>query len=720
MFFKEFFSKKKNIIITCCAAAVVLALISVLIILKFLPKAIDTNALSVSSQTSESNLSSSSSEIPQIMLNITSHNSTETTTNEPFTVFKGTCDPQFPLTINSEEVNKDSNGVFVIEKQLKKGKNTFTFSHKGIDTTYIVNYRYIVIKSYSPKGNQNYKSGASFAVSVYARNGSSVKAVFNNQTITLVKSNDKGGDEEIQQSDTFVNYTGSFSLPSNNTSNLNLGKVKFVASCDGVTDTYYSGKIVCEKADIPVIAEIVTFSAETFNGNSSDDTSRPTNNYLPKGTVDYVVGRAYNGSKEYLKLRCGRRVYVNKKVTPGNTVTAVTKQYPGTLPSSNMLSIADLEITERFTTLTLNTEWKAPFFLDLLPQSYTNPSKQDYTVSSVTCTYVEIQFCYSSDLSGEIEFVEYHPLFKSAEIIRENGNCKLRLHLRKTGGFYGWDASYNSSGQLVFKFLHPAQITEASNFYGADLSGVKVMIDVGHGGVDKGASGLSSANPESERNLFLAKKLKAQLESIGATVVLNRTGDSTITTDARCQQLKEVRPDLCIAIHHDSSTSSKPNGFGSFHSTLFSREAARYIYESTMYDGIYNSSTEGNRNRFGWHYYFVARMTDCPVVLTENGFMSNQTDHSGIISDNVNTLKAKAITKGIVKYFKSIKLDKIALNPGPESPPINPEPVIPPTSSEPIEPPNSSDSIDSSLPPENDLSSVSSNSSESTEDSTSE
>ncbi|MBQ2135792.1 MAG: hypothetical protein II201_02795, partial [Clostridia bacterium] len=372
MFFKDFFSKKKNIIITSASAATILALIIVIVIIKSLPKAIDTTAPSLSTETSstfEEPSSEVSSEIPEILLSVTSHKSKETTTTEPFTVFRGTCDPQFPLTINGETVEKDSNGIFVVEKQLKKGKNTFTFSHKGTDTTYTVNYRYIVIKSYSPNGNQNYKSGASFAVSVFARNGSSVKATFNNKTITLTKSNDKGGDEEIQQSDTFVNYTGSFSLPSNNTSDLNLGKVKFVASCEGITDTYYSGKIVCKKADIPVIAEIVTFSAETFNGNTSDDTSRPTNNYLPKGTVDYVVGRAYNGNKEYLKLRCGRRVYVNKKVTPGNTVTAVAKEYYGTLPSSNKLSVDRLEVTERFTTLTLNTDWKAPFLLDLLPQS---------------------------------------------------------------------------------------------------------------------------------------------------------------------------------------------------------------------------------------------------------------------------------------------------------------------------------------------------------------
>lgn len=50
--------------------------------------------------------------------------------------------------------------------------------------------------------------------------------------------------------------------------------------------------------------------AETFNGNTVEDYSRPTNAYLPKGTLDVVEKMVSLGSTQYYLLGCGRRVYV--------------------------------------------------------------------------------------------------------------------------------------------------------------------------------------------------------------------------------------------------------------------------------------------------------------------------------------------------------------------------------------------------------------------------
>lgn len=589
-------------------------------------------------------------------LSVTSHKASSTT-DEPFTVFRGTSDPDSPLLINGQEVKRDAVGVFAVEMKLDPGKNTFTFSHKGKNTTYTVTYNYIVLRSCTPAGNQRYKSGASFTVSVQARVGSTVTATFGGKTITLQRDTGLGGDEEIAQSDHFTTYAGSFTLPSDNTSDRNMGKVTFKATCNGQTATLSSGTIVCEKATKPVIGEIVSFSAETFDGDTSDDDSRPTNNYLPKGTVDYVVGRAYYGDKEYLRLRCGRRVYVTKTLSPTSQVATVTKEYAGTLPENNHLSVASITETERCTRLLLNTEWKAPFLLDLLPQAYTNPKVQDYTVSAVTCEYVQITFCYAASLTGQFTFDRNNPLFSRASVTKSGEHTVLKLYLRRTGEFYGWDASYNDAGQLEFYFLHPAQAEKADNTYGADLSGIRIMLDVGHSPKVVGAGGLDPKHPEGERNLYLAQLLKKELESMGATVTLNRDNKTELNVDERCLALKNAKPNLCIAIHHDSSGSSRPNGFGAFHSTLFSVNAAKKIYDRTMEAGIYDATAVNNRNRLEWHYYFVARMSDCPVVLTENGFMSSPLDHVGIVSDAVNLKKAQAIAQGVADYFLSIRIE---------------------------------------------------------------
>ena len=462
----------------------------------------------------------------------------------------------------------------------------------------------------------------------------------------------KQNETETPKNDAFTDYSGAFTLPSDNTKDLNLGKVSITAKNGSNSETKYSGNIICKKAEVPVIAEVVTYSAETFNGNTADDMSRPTNNYLPKGTVDYVVGRAYNNGKEYLKLRCGRRIYVTKK-NSGSTV-AVTKQYAGKLPNTNSIAFDSCKVSKNSTVITLNTQWKAPFLLDLLPQSYYNPNSQDYRVSSVTAKYVEITFCYAKEITGEIKLGTYNPIFSSYQIFKSGSDYKLRLNFRNVGSFYGWDAQYNSKGQLVFTFLHPAQVKTANNKYGADLTGVRIMIDVGHGGKDSGAVGIGNLY-EKERNLALARALKTELESIGATVIMNRTGDTTLNPDERCINLINTKPDFCIAIHHDASTSSVPNGFGAFNSTLFSRNAAKFVYDATIAKNIYNASAKNNRNRFEWHYYFLARVTVCPVVLTENGFITSSVDYAGIASASVNKAKAEAMCTGIAKYFLSIR-----------------------------------------------------------------
>lgn len=610
---------------------------------------------------------------PKKELTVTSHKRTDITITEPLTVFAGSSDPDYPLLLDGVEVTRDKYGSFSVERELTPGKNTFTFSHKGKTVTYIVRYDYVVMRSHSPDGDRRFESGASFSVVVEARVGSTVTATFRGMTLTLkpsVTQDDEGG----IQSDTFTDYVGSFTLPSDNTADLDLGKVTFRAVHEGVTDTASSGNIVCKKAVMPVIGEIVTFSAETFDGDKSDDDSRPTNNYLPQGTVDYVVGHSYFGDKEYLNLRCGKRVYLTKVNSPSSQVVPIAKEYAGKLPDTNQLAVAGLTVDQRATYLTLNTAWKAPFLLDLLPQEYTDPKTQDYTVDAVTCEYVQITFCYADALTGEIAFGDDHPLFTHATVTDTKEGQVLRLYLRRVGGFYGWDASYNEQGQLVFYFLHPVQVTAADNAYGADLTGVTILLDAGHGGKSPGACGPDEEFPEAERNYNLATLLKAELERMGATVVINRGANEDLNADERCQFLKNLKPDLCIAIHHDGNNSTRPHGFGAFHSTLFSADAARYIYDATMEADIYDTVSEGNRNRLKWHYYFVARMSDCPVVLTENGFMTSPIDYAGIVDHDVNVRKAQAIAQGTARYFLSIRL------PQPD-PPVGPVEPTQPTES---------------------------------------
>ncbi len=588
---------------------------------------------------------------PKIGLQFTSKQNY--TTNESFAVITGTSDPAHPLTMDGKEVSRNSDGSFAVEVDLNVGDNRFSFLHKGKTSVCKIHYHYVVINAYYPYQKQSLESGSSFSVVVSARDGSTATATFNGDTISLKKAS-----SQENTSEEFVNYSGSFTLPKGNDRDLNLGRVKFTATYNNVTEVYSSGEIVC-KEDLTVagksyIAEVVAHAAETFNGNTVDDLSSPLNSYLPKGTVDYCTsGMAYDAESKnyYYNLRCGLRVYVDKKNAPETNRVAVTNRYRGELPDHNEVNVASFTDNGKHSVLTLDMLYRAPFQVDLNPQAYQNPATQNYLISSATYSQVDILFYYATSFTGEINIPADHKVFRAAEVINNNnGSHTLRLYLKNQGQFYGWECDYNAAGQLCFYFLNPAKTADAQNAYGIDLSGVTVLIDAGHGGRDGGAPGLNpSVHPEAERNLALANKIKAELESIGATVVMTRSANNEVSSDERCRILRQVKPDYCISIHHNSSASMKPSGFGAYHFGPNSSHAARLVYNRTVQSNIYTKTS------FEWHYFYLARMTTCPVVLTENGFISNSTDYAGISNDAVNVAKAQAITRGIVDYFYGIR-----------------------------------------------------------------
>lgn len=673
---------KKILIISGSAlGAAALATAAVLIILKAGAKAtgagLNDSSAAVLSAKSDNG----------IRLAITEPKNESTNVTEPDFTFSGTSDPAAALTVNGTAVQRDSKGAFTYGVTLNIGENIFTFEHKGEKKVYKVNYRYVIIESYSPSSAQTYPCGSTLVVSAAARKGSEVTAKFNGEVQKLTAENNGDGEKAD-----FVSYNGVFKLPENNAKDLNLGKIVFSAAHNGKSESFSSGDITCKKSDVVVdydpaatptggkymnvgsgyIAEIAVETAETFDGNVSTealkngsvDWSRPTNNYLPRGTVDYcspnyVIYEAKGNKTEYVTLRAGYRVYKQKKDKPYTDFKQVTKQYVGKLPDHNEIRTAAFENNGTHTVLTLDTNWKAPFYFDILPQTYVNPATQNYSVTDVTFQYIDITFCYATVFEGEISVPEDNPIFKGAQVIKNMNADKsavrdytLRLYLKKQGGFYGWDCEYNSKGQLVFTFLNPKKIAaaDADNEYRADLNGAKILIDVGHGGKDSGA--LHNGYKESEANLKLAYKIKAELEKAGARVIMTRTSDTVGSCDEKTAIIKREKPDYCVAVHHDSSADSGKKGFGSYYSNVFSKRPSEFILAQTK-----NSTSvySGGEFTFKWHYYFMCRQTVCPVVLTENGYMSNSADFATIKNEAANTEKAKAITRGIVDYFNSIQ-----------------------------------------------------------------
>ena len=604
-------------------------------------------------------------------LSITSPAKTNFTTYENSVAIIGASDPNFPLLLNGKEAERTADGYFSLQLDLKVGENKFTFEHKGTVKTFNINYRYVVIKSYTPTEALKMDGGASIMVTVLARRGSTVKAVLDGKTFTLEMT------EEQAYSD-FAEYKGIVTLPEAEEKAVSLGKIKFTGTHSGVTESFSGGKItVKKKPEEPsssvlsssndesevelspnsggyvavgnkLIAEVTKYQIETFDGDVVNDLSQPYNSYLPKGTLDYCSeSTIYDSSSgnTYRLLGYGKRVYTTSKGV------ANIRTMRGSLPGKNKLELSKFTYDGSHTVITLKTEWRAPFKLELAPQKYASATGSGRgTISSATFNYVDITFCYASGLDITLDEIANSPIFSRVQIIKNTADYTLRLYLKKTGAFYGWTADYNNAGELVFKFLNPKKATKANNKYGGRLDGIKIVIDPGHGGSDPGAVGsVSNKNlTEANRSLLLSKMLKTRLESLGAIVTMTRTTDKSLTSDERILKVRNANPDLAVSVHRNAATSAKANGFSAHYFNPYTKAVADKIKSATSVAGTYNST------KTEWHVFYMSRISNCPVVLTENGFMSNSKDFENMKSDAWNEKCADAITKGIVDYFLSI------------------------------------------------------------------
>lgn len=592
-----------------------------------------------------------------------------TVSTEDTLTFQGTSDPNLALTINGKPVTRNADGSFSYAVQLNSGENTFEIAYNGETVVYTAEYRYVV-EYFSPSGEQTYGSGATIFFEVSARTGSTVTATFNGTTVNLTKGANQSG---FGASEGFTIYVGEYTLTNTNTADLSLGPITFTATCNGITETYTSGNVTCQKStqilgsDPSVtpstggyldvgsgyIGEVINYSAETMYSWDNDGYSHPVNNYLPEGTLDYVstdVLTSNDGKNNYRLMRCGWRVFTKKNNPPAGKTT-VLNCYIGKLPDHNEIGFVSMQNEGQYSVMTLDVLWKAPFRFVLEAQDYANPNGgggRSYEISNFTSTYIDITFCYATVFTGDLVIPADNPLFSHATLTQNESDCTLRLHFKKPGGFYGWDANYNEKGQLCFKFLNPAKITKSDNAYGVNLTGIKIMLDVGHGGVDGGTVGYTSGGvryTEAERNLNLSMALKAQLESMGATVLLNRSDNSTRTVDERILMMRGSNLDLLIAVHHNASSSTGASGFESFYYGPISHVVTHQVNNATQAAGIYSSCD------VGWHVYYMGRQTYCPVVLTENGYMSNATDMDAIADQGITEQKAQAIAQGVANYY---------------------------------------------------------------------
>jgi N-acetylmuramoyl-L-alanine amidase len=143
--------------------------------------------------------------------------------------------------------------------------------------------------------------------------------------------------------------------------------------------------------------------------------------------------------------------------------------------------------------------------------------------------------------------------------------------------------------------------------------------------------------------------LKAELESLGAKVLMTRTADKTVSLTERLNQSRAAKPDLFISIHSDSMPDNVDISQYFGISTFYREAHARLISEEIC---NYTASVLNRKNRgVKVRNFYVIRGTWTPSMLIECGFVPNPAEFEWLTDEKEQQKLMKTIAEAIVNYF---------------------------------------------------------------------
>jgi N-acetylmuramoyl-L-alanine amidase len=173
----------------------------------------------------------------------------------------------------------------------------------------------------------------------------------------------------------------------------------------------------------------------------------------------------------------------------------------------------------------------------------------------------------------------------------------------------------------------------------------RVVIDPGHGGKDMGAN--REGYMEKELNLTVALKLKRSLEARGIKVYMTRSSDIFLPLSQITQITNDIRPDLFVSVHTNSSTNPSIYGIETYYYTPQSVALAKRVH-NRMVNNV-SSPDRGVRKAM----FYVIHHTSVPAILCEMGYISNEAERASLFSEHRKQKTADAIAEGVVDYLKA-------------------------------------------------------------------
>ena len=215
--------------------------------------------------------------------------------------------------------------------------------------------------------------------------------------------------------------------------------------------------------------------------------------------------------------------------------------------------------------------------------------------------------------------------------------------------------------QIDFADLSPAP---ASN-----RSIPTVVIDAGHGGRDSGAT--NNGLREKDLTLDTAFRLERHLRDAGFAVVLTRRDDRFLELFDRAEIANQIRRALFVSLHFNDNTTASGDGV----ETFYAQQKAAFSEDGWSFAGLFEGAAEGPPLDQGEAFarsvqasmvtrlgvtdrgakprqLAVVRLTRCPAVLVEGGFLNNPKEARKLADADYRESLAAAIAEGVASYVQ--------------------------------------------------------------------
>jgi N-acetylmuramoyl-L-alanine amidase len=221
---------------------------------------------------------------------------------------------------------------------------------------------------------------------------------------------------------------------------------------------------------------------------------------------------------------------------------------------------------------------------------------------------------------------------------------RLDLHLSSIP--WGYEVFWGEGDDLVLRLKRPPAIDPAR-----PLRGLVVGVDPGHGGADRWTQGPTGFT-EADANLAIALELRDRLERRGATVVMTRTTDSTVSLVERTELARQRDVDLWVSVHNNAF----PDGVNPWENS-----GTSVYYNHPRAAGLAWAVHEELLDEMGLRDLGVgradlhqARFTWAPSILTENAFMMIPAQEAFLKSAEGQARIAEAHVRGLERWLREV------------------------------------------------------------------